>query len=119
MPEIARRRRTQSPPPHIVYQALIDPDRDPTRSWLVLRDDEQRPVVVDAADPTRVEWTSIWVWRPDARIRFDLSGPAHGSTTLRWTLTVDDPIHNGNKTIRMRKRVNELINANLRFTFGQ
>lgn len=85
MPEIARRRRTQPPPPRIVHQALTDPDRDPTRPWLILREDEQR----------------------------------HGSTTLCWTLTVDEPIPDRDTIVRMRKRVNEIINVNLRFTFGQ
>nr|GLK39204.1 hypothetical protein GCM10017611_60740 [Rhodococcus wratislaviensis] len=56
--------------------------------------------------------------RPYARIRFDI-GPRHGSTTLYWTLVVDEPVPDGETIVRMRKRVNELINANLRFTFGQ
>jgi hypothetical protein len=34
-------------------------------------------------------------------------------------LIVDDPVPDVETTVRMRKRVNELINANLRFTFGQ
>ncbi|GAF46906.1 hypothetical protein [Rhodococcus wratislaviensis] len=55
----------------------------------------------------------------DARIRFDIVGPPHGSTTLAWKLIVDDPVPDEEMTVRMRKRVNELINANLRFTSGQ
>ena len=119
MPEIARRRRTQPPPPHIVYQALIDPDRDPTRPWLCLHEDEQRPEVVEAVELERVVWTSIWPWRADARIRFELSGSRRSSTTVCWRLTVDDPVPDEAAIVRMRKRVNELVNANLRFTFGQ
>jgi hypothetical protein len=119
VPEIASRRRTQPPPPHIVYEALTDPDRDPVRRWLILHNDEQRPTIAEAVEPNLVVWTSIWRWRPDARIRFDIVGPPHGSTTLSWTLIVDDPVPDRETTVRMRKRVNELINANLRFTFGQ
>lgn len=119
MPEIASRRRTQPPPPHVVYEALINPDSDPTRPWLTLHGDEQRPMVLEAIKPHVVVWTSLWPWRPDARIRFDISGPPRGSATLRWALIVDEPVPDTETSIRMRKRVNELINANLRFTFGQ
>ncbi|EKT82178.1 hypothetical protein WSS_A13137 [Rhodococcus opacus M213] len=34
-------------------------------------------------------------------------------------MVVDEPVPDGETIVRMRKRVNELINANLRFTFGQ
>ncbi|MDO1486636.1 Uncharacterised protein [Rhodococcus rhodochrous] len=119
MSEIARRRRTQPPPPHIVYQALIDPDRDPRRPWLILHEDEQRPEVVEAVEPDLVVWTSIWSWRRDARIRFELSGSRRSDTAVCWILTVDDPIPDNETILRMRKRVNVLINAHLRSTFGQ
>lgn len=119
MPEISSRRRTQPPPPHVVYEALINPDRDPTRPWLTLHEDEQKPTVLEAIPPHLVIWTSLWPWRPDARIRFDITGPSSGSATLRWSLLVDDPVPDAETSIRMRKRINELINANLRFTFGQ
>lgn len=55
---------------------------------------------------------------PGARVRFDIVEPPHGSTTLRWMLTVG-PAPDEETLVRTRKRVNELINANLRFTFGQ
>ncbi|MGU3586686.1 hypothetical protein ACLBYD_26400 [Rhodococcus sp. C26F] len=81
--------------------------------------DEQRPEIIETIEPHLVVWTSIWPWRRDARIRFELSGSRRSDTTVCWTLTVDDPIPDDETIIRMRKRVNELINANLRFTFGQ
>ena len=118
VPEIASRRRTQPPPPRFVFEALTNPDRDPVRPWLVLHHDEQRPTIAEAVEPKLVVWTSIWPWRPDARIRFDITGPPRGSATLCWTLIVDEPVPDRETTVRMRKRVNELINANLRFTFG-
>lgn len=59
-------------------------------------------------------WSSIWPCQPEARIRFDVE---HGM--LEWTLYVDEPPPDADTVIRMRKRINELINANLRFTFGQ
>ncbi len=102
----------------MVYEAITEPDRDPMRPWLTLHEDEQRPVVLEAVEPNLVVWSSLWPSRPDARIQFDLTG-GPGGTTLHWTLSVDDPAPDDDTIVRMRKRINELINANLRFTFGQ
>ena len=118
MIEIGSRRRNQPPPPHIVYQALTEPNRDPTRPWLDLLDDEQWPRVIRADAPALVVWSSLWLKRPDAIVRFDLP-PGGQGTDLRWTLFVAEPIPDASLTGHMRKRVNQLINANLRFTFGQ
>jgi hypothetical protein len=116
--EIGSRQRGQPPPPHIVYEALSDPDRDPNRSWLELLDDEQRPRVIRAEPPSLLVWSSLWIKRPDATLRFDLP-PGHGGTDLRWTLYVDEPAPDGALIGHMLKRVNQLINANLRHTFGK
>jgi hypothetical protein len=72
--EIGARRRNQPAPPHAVFAALTDPDRDPTRPWLRLLADEQRPVVLEVEEPVLVVWSSLWPHRPDARIRFELPG---------------------------------------------
>lgn len=119
MPEIAGRCRTQPPPRRIIYEALTKPDRDPTRPWLILRGGEQQPTIAEAVEPNLVVWNSIWSSRPDAQIRFEFAGPPHSSTTLYWTLIVDEPAPDAETTLRMRKRVDELINKNLRLTFGQ
>ncbi|MFI6432123.1 hypothetical protein [Rhodococcus oryzae] len=119
MPEVARKRRTQPPPPHVLYEALTDPDRDPARPWLLLHDDEQRPMITGSVERNLVVWTSLWPLHPDANIRFDIDGPPGGSATLTWTLILDDPVPDAETIIRMRRRLNVLINANLRFTFGQ
>ncbi len=42
-----------------------------------------------------------------------------GGTDLRWTLYVDEPVPDQSLTGHMRKRLNELINANLRYSYGQ
>jgi hypothetical protein len=63
MLEAGSRKRNQPAPPHIMFEALTQFDRDPARPWLEL---------------------------PDAAL-----------------------------VGHMRKRLNQLINANLRFTFGQ
>jgi hypothetical protein len=54
------------------------------------------------------------------RLEFDLPPDAAGQgTDLCWTLLADDPEPDGPMIGHMRKRVNELINANLRYSFGQ
>lgn len=118
MIEIGRRRRSQPPPPHVVFEALTEPNRDPARPWLELLDDETWPEVLASDPTTRVVWSSIWIKRPDARLRFDLAGGPSG-TDLTWTLTVDEPAPDEALTGHLRKRVNQLINGNLRATFGQ
>jgi hypothetical protein len=65
-----------------------------------------------------VVWTSIWRKRPDAVVRFDLPA-ARSGTDLRWTLFVDEPCPAGGLLGHMRKRLNQLINADLRLSFGQ
>jgi hypothetical protein len=117
--EIGRRARSQPAPPHAVFEALVDPDRDPARPWLMLLDDEQQPRVVEAVPPSLIVWSSLWAERPDAVIRFDLPRSTDGGTQLMWTLHVDGPPPDAGLVGHMRKRVNELINANLRYTFGQ
>jgi hypothetical protein len=58
--------------------------------------------------------------RPDAVIRFDLPRDGAGfGTDLQWTLQVDEPVPDDALLGHMRKRLNELVNANLRYTFGQ
>lgn len=112
---IARRRRSLPPPPRFIHEALVDPDRDPVRPWLTLHDDEQRPRILESEPPHLVVWSSLWPWRPEARIRFDIEPGG----IVEWTLYVDEPAPDDDTIIRMRKRINQLINVNLRFTFGQ
>ena len=120
MIEIGKRKRNQPAPPHILFEALTQPDRDPARPWLDLYDDEVRPRVLQADPPSMVLWSSLWVKRPYARIRFDLpSDSRNQGTDLCWTLLVDEPVPQDALIGHMRKRINQLINANLRYTFGQ
>jgi len=55
-------------------------------------------------------WSSLWVERPDARVRFDLSPEGGGSgTQLRWTLLFDQPLPGQTLLSHLRKRLNVLI----------
>jgi len=116
--EAGSRRRNQPAPPAEILEALTEPYRDPTRPWLLLLEDEQPPRLVEVDKPDIVIWSSLWTERPDARIRFDLAAEDQG-TGLRWTLPVDEPLPEPALRGHMCKRLNQLINANLRYTFGR
>jgi hypothetical protein len=116
--DIGSRKRNQPAPPHVVFEKLTNPQLDPQRLWLSLLDDETRPRILQARKPDLVIWSSLFVKRPDARVRFDLPRGGEG-TDLRWTLSVDEPVPDDALVGHMRKRLNQLINANLRYTFGQ
>ena len=102
----------------MVCAALSDPGGDPVRPWLHLLADEQPPRVLRAEPPRLVVWSSLWPRRPDAVVRFDLA-PRGVETLLSWTLLVDDPMPDAALLGHLRKRLNELVNRDLRATFGQ
>ncbi|MGN6606026.1 MAG: hypothetical protein ACTHMS_03305 [Jatrophihabitans sp.] len=108
-----------------MFEALTQPDRDPQRPWLFLLDDEVPPTVVSTIADSRVVWTSIWRRLPDAIIQFDLdaeaSGPDAGSasTRLRWTVWTPHVVADPALVGHIRHRMNRMINADLRATFGQ
>jgi hypothetical protein len=103
----------------VVFEALAEPSRHPARPWLLLLTDEQWPRVLSATPPMCLVWSSLWPRLPDATIRFDLPRSPDGGTDLRWTLYVDEPVPDDGTAGHLRKRLNQLINANLRYTFGQ
>jgi hypothetical protein len=75
-------------------------------------------VVVEARPPELVVWSSLWPSRPDAQVRFDIR-PHREGTDLTWTLLLAEPLPDDSKLGHLRKRINQLINANLRYTYGQ
>jgi hypothetical protein len=117
--EIGSRRRNQPAPPHVVFEALCRPDSETSRPWLTLLADEQRPTVVQAQAPSSLMWSSLWPSRPDARVEFELPPSRDGGTALRWTLRVEEPAPSVALVGHLRKRLNQLINADLRYSFGQ
>lgn len=120
MLEAGSRRKNQPAPPRIICEALQHPDRDPRRPWLQLLHDEVRPDILLVDAPHLILWSSLWTRRPDAQVRFDLPHDAgRAGTDLRWTLLVADALPDPPLLGHMRKRLNQLINANLRYTFGQ
>ena len=102
-----------------MFEALTQLHRDPTRPWLGLHDDEQEPTIIEAQSPHLVVWSSLWPHRPTVQIRFELPSDGGGGTALRWVLEAEPPAPDESAVGHMRKRINELINANLRYSFGQ
>ena len=119
MIEVGQRTRNQPAPPWAVHDALVEPDRDPSRPWLSLLVDEQPPTIIESVRPGLVVWSSLWPHRPDAVIRFDLPADTGGGTDLTWTLLVEEPEPHLAQLGHFRKRINQLINADLRYSFGQ
>ncbi|OMC03342.1 hypothetical protein A5733_24115 [Mycobacterium sp. NS-7484] len=120
MPEIGSRKRNLPAPPRVVFEDLSVPNRSEARPWLYLLENEVAPDVLESREPGYVVWSSLWPWRPDARITFELAGAGPGGgTDLRWTLSVEEPAPAESLTGHMRKRINTLIHANLRHTYGQ
>lgn len=118
--EVGTRAKNQPAPPWVLFEALSEPDRDPARPWLELLADEVAPQVLTARAPHLLVWSSLWTRRPDAHVRFDLHVGAHGSgTLLRWTLLVDQPAPEAALAGHLCKRLNQLINAGLRYSLGQ
>lgn len=115
---IGSRARNQPAPPWVLYEDLTNPNRQPKRQWLHLLEDEVAPKMIVAESPSRVVWSSLWARRPDALVQFDLLA-GRGGTDLRWTLLVEEPLPDESLTGHIRKRIGTLINANLRYTYGQ
>lgn len=117
--ELGSRERKQPPPPRVVWESLSDPRRAGTRQWLELRPDEVEPRVLRAEEPELVVWSSLWPDRPDDEIRFDIRPAQDGGSALRWTLLTPGETPGPGVLGRMRYRLNFLINAQLRYSYGQ
>jgi hypothetical protein len=110
--------RNQPAPPLAVFEALTQPNRHGGRPWLRLLDDEVTPLILDTTEPGSVVWSSIWLKRPDAVVQFDLPSRG-GGTDLRWTLFVEEPAPDQVLVGHFRERLNQVINADLRYLFGR
>lgn len=87
------------------------------RPWLNLLDDEVEPRILDAEKPVRVVWSSLWPSRPNDQLHLEVSA-VRGETLLRFTLWTPDEPPDASKTGHLRRRVNHLLFADLRFSYG-
>ena len=117
MLELISREKSQAPPPHIIWETLVDPHRPGARAWLTIERGEVAPQVVESEPPGHVVWSSIWPDRPLDRIRFVIQEGGSGSV-LRWILETDGEPPDETRLGQMRYRINQLINGQMRDSFG-
>lgn len=100
-----------------MWDSLTEPHAPGTRPWLALLDDEVAPEVLEGKRPDRVVWSSLWPSRPRDRVLLELTDD-RGETSLRFTLLTPDGPPDESKTGHIRRRMNHLLFADLRFSYG-
>ena len=118
MIEYGARAQKLPAPPSAVWESLTEPRRAGARPWLNLVRDEVDPTVLESERPGRVVWSSLWPSRPDDRIVFALTA-AGSDTSLHVALLTPDEPPDQSSTGYLRKRINHLLFADLRFSYGQ
>jgi len=97
-----------------MFEALSDPVADQARrEWLHLEDGGVPPRVLEAVRPCRVVWASLWPDRLGDQIRFDIN-----DERLTWTLIGEASAEDEPRLDQLRYRLNVIINADLRNSFG-
>lgn len=116
--EIGSRAQNLPAPPAVVFDSLADPHRPGARPWLDLRDDEVEPRVLVAESPASVVWSSLWPDRPDDEIHFSIQ-PHDRGARLGFRLLTPEEVPGDGETGRLRFRLNKILFADLRFSYGQ
>lgn len=115
---LGRRARPLPAPPQVVWASLCRP-RDPlARPWLALLPDEVDPTVLESHEPDLVVWSSLWPGRPRDVVRLEVAARGN-ETLLRFTLLTPDEVPDARKLGHLRRRLNHLLFADLRFSYGQ
>lgn len=112
------RARPLPAPPRIVFQSLAEPKGPGTSPWVVLLEDERPPIVLQAEESHHVRWSSLWPSRPNDVLDFEIS-PKDGGSILRFILSTPDESPDASRLGHMRKRLNHLLFADRRFSYGQ
>jgi len=115
--EYGARARALPAPPHVVRDDLVSPRRTGTRAWLDLRDDEIPPGVLESDHPSWVLWSSLWSYRPADQVSMRLSENG-ADTLLHFTLLADGDPPDDAVTGHIRRRINTLLWADLRYSYG-
>jgi len=120
MVEYGRRTQELPAPPHVVWSDLRTPRREGVRAWLDLQDDERAPAILEADEPTRIVWSSLWPDRPDDRIELIIA-PYESETALEfvWSAPEGSDVPSAGRIGHVRKRLNVLLFGELRYSYGQ
>ena len=108
MIELGSRTHKLPAPQHVVWDSLTNPHKRGTRPWLILLSDEVEPQILVAEEPTR----------PHDQVQLELSSVG-GETALTFTLWTPEEPPDSSKLGHLRKRLNHLLGADLRFSYGQ
>lgn len=114
---MARARKLPAPA-SVVWTSLVGPRQPLARPWLNLKDDEIEPRVLSATKPDRVVWSTLWPSRPNDEVHFELT-TVDTETLLRFRLLTPGEASDESKTGHLRRRLNQLLFADLRFSYGQ
>lgn len=101
----------------MVWDDLVEPKSTGTRAWLDLLPDEVAPLVLESVRPSRVVWSSLWPDRPKDRVVIEIASSGGESAVTFTLLAAGDP-PDDSKTGHIRRRVNHLLWADLRFSYG-
>ena len=115
---MGRRTRNLPAPPQVVWTSLVAPHQPGTRPWLNLLGDEVEPQMLSSTEHVEVIWTSLWPSRPLDEVRLHLTASG-GGTDLEFTLLSPDEPPDDSKLGHLRRRLNVLLFADLRFSYGQ
>jgi hypothetical protein len=118
MIELGSRTHMLPAPQHVVWESLTNPHKRGSRPWLNLLSDEVEPKILVAEEPTLLVWSSLWPSRPHDQVQLELSSVG-GETALTFTLLTPEELPDSSKLGHLRKRLNHLLGADLRFSYGQ
>lgn len=118
MIEFGARARKLPAPPGVVWESLVHRHEPGARPWFFLLSDEVEPQILRASKPTSVVWSSLWPSRPRDQVHLNLTDANH-ETLLRFTLLTPDEVPDQSKAGHLRRRMNQLLFADLRFSYGQ
>lgn len=106
-------------PAPVVFASLAHPGGAADREWLTLRPDEQTPEVLCGVADRFLLWSTLWPELPEVQVQLDLTPDPRDRlcTQVRWTLLLAAPLPRD--TIdRLSRRLDQLINHELRHTYG-
>jgi hypothetical protein len=118
MIELGSRTHKLPAPQRIVWEALTNPHKQGTRPWLNLLSDEVEPEILVAEEPTWLVWSSLWPSRPHDQVRLELRSLG-AETALTFSLLTPEELPDQSKLGHLRKRLNQVLGADLRLSYGQ